>query len=113
MMPSAYTGTDTRRQPALSGLAKDGAYADGVVVVLPSVTYASHTTMITGVLPAVHGILGNSVFDPEGRFNDAWYWYARQIQVPTLIGAAHARGLSTAAVSWPVSVGMEADYLVP
>ena len=113
MMPSAYAGADTRRQPTLTALAKDGAYADGVVGVLPSVTYASHTTMITGVPPAVHGILGNMPFDPEEKFDDAWYWYSRQIQVPTLIGAAHARGLSTAAVSWPVSVGMEADYLVP
>ena len=32
---------------------------------LPSVTYPSHTTLITGVEPAVHGILDNRILDPE------------------------------------------------
>lgn len=80
---------------------------------LPTVTYASHTTLITGVRPAVHGIFGNAVFDPEDRSNDAWYWYSRDIRVPTLIDAARARGMSAAAISWPVTVGLNADYLVP
>ena len=113
LMPSAYTGPDSARLPTLHSLAREGAYAEGVVGVVPSVTYASHTTLITGVPPAVHGVYGNSVFDPGGKTNNAWYWYARTIQAPTLISAARARGMSTAAISWPVSVGMDADYLVP
>jgi predicted AlkP superfamily pyrophosphatase or phosphodiesterase len=113
LMPSAYTGPDAARLPTLHSLAREGAYAEGVVGVVPTVTYASHTTLITGVPPAVHGVYGNSVFDPEDKTNNAWYWYARSIQAPTLMSAARARGMSTAAVSWPVSVGMDADYLVP
>jgi len=35
--------------------------------VLPSVTYPSHTSLITGVPPAVHGILDNRFMDPEDR----------------------------------------------
>jgi predicted AlkP superfamily pyrophosphatase or phosphodiesterase len=112
MMPASYTST-TAHVPALRALKAEGAFAEGVVGVLPSVTYPSHTTLITGVLPAVHGILDNRMFDPEGRSNNANYWYASGIHVPTILGAARSRGLRTAAIAWPVTVGMEVDYHVP
>jgi Type I phosphodiesterase / nucleotide pyrophosphatase len=84
-----------------------------VIGVLPTVTYPSHTTLITGVEPAVHGIYDNQIFDPENRSNGAWFWYARSIKVPTLPTAARARGLRAAAVTWPVTIGMDLDYLAP
>lgn len=98
--------------PTLRRLMQQGAWAR-VTGVLPTVTYPSHTTLITGVLPAVHGILDNRIFDPEGLSQQAWYWYASAIKVPTLPGAVKARGLTAAGVSWPASVGMELDYNVP
>jgi predicted AlkP superfamily pyrophosphatase or phosphodiesterase len=81
--------------------------------VVPTVTYPSHTTMITGVLPARHGIHDNRILDPENRSAGAWNWYARAIKVPTLPMAARARGLRAAGVYWPVTVGMDLDFLVP
>ena len=42
LMPSAYTGPDAARLPTLHSLAREGAYAEGVVGVVPTVTYASH-----------------------------------------------------------------------
>lgn len=113
LMPSRYTGNDGANIPRLRKLKQDGAWADGVVGVLPTVTYPSHTTLVTGVRPAVHGIIDNRILDPEGRSNAAWYWYARQIQAPTIVGVARARGLRAGAVSWPVTVGLDADYVVP
>jgi predicted AlkP superfamily pyrophosphatase or phosphodiesterase len=113
LMPSRYTGNDGANIPRLRKLKDDGAWATGVVGVLPTVTYPSHTSLVTGVPPAVHGIFDNRILDPENRSNAAWYWYARQIQAPTLQGAARARGLRTGAVSWPVTVGLDADYVVP
>lgn len=114
LMPSSYTSTDASRLvPNLARLAASGAYADGVVGVLPTVTYPSHTTLITGVTPARHGIYDNRILDPENRSSAAWYWYARGIKVPTLPMAARARGLRAAGVYWPVTVGMDLDYLVP
>jgi predicted AlkP superfamily pyrophosphatase or phosphodiesterase len=113
LMPSRYTGQEGARIPTLRKLMQGGVWADGVVGVLPTVTYPSHTTLITGVRPAVHGILDNRILDPEGRSNAAWYWYSRQIQAPTLPGVVRARGLRAAAVHWPVSVGLDVDYLVP
>lgn len=113
LMPSSYTGQEGARIPALRALMQGGVWADGVVGVLPTVTYPSHTTLITGVRPAVHGIVDNRILDPEGKSNGAWYWYARQIQAATLVGAVRARGLRAGAVSWPVSIGLDADYVVP
>jgi predicted AlkP superfamily pyrophosphatase or phosphodiesterase len=100
--------------PYLRSLMADGAYADGVVGVWPTVTYPSHTTLVTGVLPAEHGIVANLQFDPRRRFEDAWFWYASEVKVPTLWQAAHAKGLVTASIGWPVTVGATGiDFLIP
>jgi predicted AlkP superfamily pyrophosphatase or phosphodiesterase len=113
LMPSTYTKPGPSKVPTLRQLARDGAFADGVIGVLPTVTYPSHTTMITGVPPAAHGIYNNTILDPEGKGNGEWYRYARDIQVTTLPGLVKARGLTTAAVSWPVTVGADLDYFMP
>jgi predicted AlkP superfamily pyrophosphatase or phosphodiesterase len=100
--------------PLLRGLLREGAYARGVIGVWPTVTYPSHTTLLTGLSPAEHGIYDNLEFDPKNTFANAWFWYARQIRAPTLWQAAHAAGLSTASIGWPVSVGATAvDFLIP
>jgi predicted AlkP superfamily pyrophosphatase or phosphodiesterase len=78
------------------------------------VTYPSHTTLLTGLSPAEHGIYNTLEFDPKSTFANAWYWYAQQIRAPTLWQAAHDAGLSTASIGWPVSVGATAvDFLIP
>jgi hypothetical protein len=89
----------------LRRLVADGAYATGVTGVTPTVTYPSHTTIVTGVAPAVHGILNNSPFDPLSENANGWYWYAEDIRVPTLWDVAGDAGLVTANVDWPVTVG--------
>lgn len=91
--------------PTLTRLAAEGVYAAGVRGVLPTLTYPSHTTLITGVAPRCHGVANNLTFDPNQRNQDGWYWYAEDIRVPTLWDLAHAAGLKTANVHWPVSVG--------
>ncbi|MFN7183264.1 MAG: alkaline phosphatase family protein [Thermomonas haemolytica] len=91
--------------PQLRALARDGMYAEGVVGVLPTLTYPSHVTLLTGTWPRSHGIGGNLTFDPYNKNQQGWAWYASDIRVPTLWQAAHAAGLRTANVHWPVSVG--------
>lgn len=114
LMPSSYTDPALAQYtPNLRRLAKDGIWADGVVGVLPTVTYPSHTTLITGVEPSVHGIVDNRILDPEDKSEGAWFWYARSIKVPTLPMAARARGLRAAAVTWPVTIGMDLDAMAP
>lgn len=94
--------------PNLKQLAAEGAYATAVQGVLPTLTYPSHTTLITGVAPRAHGIANNLTFDPYFKNQGGWYWYAEDIKVPTLWDAAHGAGLKTANIHWPVSVGARA-----
>ena len=93
------------RLPNLRRLASEGAHASGVVGVLPSVTYPSHATLLTGASPARSGIVGNTTFDPLAINQGGWDWYAEDIGVPTLWDGARAQGLSVGNVHWPVSVG--------
>ena len=102
------------RIPFLRSLLAGGAYAEGVTGVWPTVTYPSHTTLITRVWPDEHGIVNNAEFDPTGHFAGSWYWYAEQIHAPTLWGAARRAGLATASIGWPASVGAtDVDVLIP
>ncbi len=70
--------------PNLRRLLDEGAHAEGVIGVLPTVTYPSHTTLLTGASPAAHGIVNNTTFDPLQINQGGWYWYASDIKVPTL-----------------------------
>lgn len=100
--------------PHLRRLLADGAHATGVRGVLPTVTYPSHTTLITGVWPAKHGIYSNQTFDPLGMNFEGWYWYAEDIAVPTLWEAAAKAGMVVGNVSWPVTVDAKGiRYNVP
>ena len=101
------------RIPNLRKLLREGAYATGVHGVLPTVTYPSHTTMLTGVSPAKHGIYANTTFDPLKKNQGGWYWYAEDIRVPTLWDAAGEAGLVTMNVHWPVSVGAHIRWNLP
>src|ERR1019366_8286636 len=87
--------------PHLRRLLAEGAHASGVRGVLPTVTYPSHTTILTGVWPAKHGIYSNVVTDPLGRNLDGWYWYAEVIRAPTLWDAASSAGMKVGSVSHP------------
>ncbi len=91
--------------PNLKRFVRDGSYASGVTGVLPTVTYPSHATLVTGVSPAKHGIISNTGFDPMQINQSGWYWYASDYKVPTLWDAAAKAGLKTANVHWPVTVG--------
>ena len=90
--------------PNLKRFLTEGTTASGVVGVLPTVTYPSHATLLTGVSPAKHGIISNTGFDPLQINQAGWYWYASDMTMPTLWDAAAKAGLSTANVHWPVSV---------
>jgi predicted AlkP superfamily pyrophosphatase or phosphodiesterase len=100
--------------PTLRSFVREGAYASGVVGVVPTVTFPSHTTLVTGVSPATHGIVANTPFDPHHTNREGWFWYAEDVRVPTLWSAAAARGLTTASVNWSVTVGeRHIDHLIP
>jgi hypothetical protein len=91
--------------PNLRGIAREGTYATGVRGVLPTATYPSHTTIITGAAPARHGIVANHPFGHVVKDLDVWYYYAEDLRALTLWDAATSAGYITGSVSWPVTVG--------
>jgi predicted AlkP superfamily pyrophosphatase or phosphodiesterase len=99
--------------PNLRALVADGMYSTGVRGVLPTLTYPSHMTLLTGVSPATHGIYSNTTFDPLNQNERGWYWYAEDGRVATLWDAAASAHLKTANVYWPTSVGAHVTYNLP
>jgi predicted AlkP superfamily pyrophosphatase or phosphodiesterase len=115
LRPDYITAADEHgaKVPNLRKFMKEGTYADGVTGVVPTVTYPSHTTLMTGVWPAKHGILANTTFDPLQKNYQGWYWYSEDIRVPTLWDAATQAGRATASVQWPVTVGAKITWNIP
>lgn len=98
--------------PNMQQMMDKGVYAEGVRGIFPTVTYPSHTTIVTGTMPARHGIVYNTPFDTKG-LSGRWVKDFKEIKVQTLWDAAHQAGLKTASVSWPVTVGANIDYNIP
>jgi predicted AlkP superfamily pyrophosphatase or phosphodiesterase len=116
LVPDYYTAPERvgLRSPNLAMLKSGGAYAEGVEGVYPTVTYPSHTTLVTGMRPAAHGIVQNRIFEaPTEPQTRAWYWHAKALKTETLWTTAKKAGMVTAAVGWPVTVGADIDYNVP
>jgi predicted AlkP superfamily pyrophosphatase or phosphodiesterase len=116
MRPDYVSAADQHglKIPNLRRISATGAHARGVRGVLPTVTYPSHTTIVTGVWPAKHGIYANTTFDPLGRNQSGWYWYSEDIRVPTLWEAVAKAGYVVGSVSWPVTVGARGiSWLIP
>jgi predicted AlkP superfamily pyrophosphatase or phosphodiesterase len=115
MRPDYITKADAHgaKVPNLRRFLEEGTYAEGVVGIVPTVTYPSHTTLVTGVWPAKHGIFANTTFDPLQQNQAGWYWYTEDIHVPTLWDAAAAAGRATASLQWPVTVGAHITWNIP
>src|SRR5262249_36056617 len=115
LRPDYVTAADARgaKVPALRRFLTEGSFAEGVEGVIPTVTYPSHTTLVTGVSPAKHGIFGNQTFDPLRENQGGWYWYAEDIRVATLWDAAARAGWTTAAVQWPATLGARITWNIP
>lgn len=98
------------RIPRLRRMMREGQVSRGVIGVVPTVTWPSHTTLITGVDPVVHGILDNR--RPKSEGGD-YYWDVSLLHARTLLDAARDAGKTSAAVTWPVTVDAPADWNLP
>lgn len=88
--------------PVLRSFLREGSYAQQVINVNPTVTNPNHTTLVTGVLPAEHGIYNNRPFEPVVKLPKSYSQYA-QIRAPTLWKAAKSARLTTGSIFWPVT----------
>ncbi len=90
--------------PHLRKLAKEGVMGEGMTPPNPTVTWPSHTTMITGVSPAKHGVLFNGLPVRNGDRKPLsiapWRPKDELVLAPTVYDKAYAAGLTTAQVDW-------------
>ena len=105
--------------PNLRSLAAEGSRARRMEVSFPSLTWTCHTTIVTGVSPARHGIVANNFFDRAAGadvafIGDAVFGKDDAVRVPTIYDVVRGSGLKTAAVIWPASRGASTlDWTIP
>lgn len=90
--------------PTLDALARRGAAATRLVPVFPTNTFPNHVSLVTGVVPAVHGIVNNVFLDPKRglfRYSNDPTW----IEVEPLWAIASRHGVVSAAYYWIGSEG--------
>ncbi|MDR2676171.1 MAG: ectonucleotide pyrophosphatase/phosphodiesterase [Opitutaceae bacterium] len=107
-LPADYIDNAAVKMPVLHRLIREGARARAMMCVFPTVTWANHTSMITGVTPARHGVPGNSYYDRNAGKEVMLLWdphfdKTEIVTAPTLYDVAHRAGLKTAGISWPAS----------
>ncbi|MDE1963389.1 MAG: alkaline phosphatase family protein [Xanthomonadaceae bacterium] len=97
--------------PVLASLARDGVRATSMQPSFPSLTFPNHYTLVTGLRPDHHGIVHNTMEDPQlGHFDlkdrkavsDGRWWD----EATPLWVSADRHGVKTATMFWP---GTEAD----
>ncbi len=90
-------------------LIDNGSLITNVESVYPTLTYPAHATIMTGMYPKNHGIINNTL----NKFSDVnpnWYWYRKYIKTNTLYDLASEKGLTTAALLWPVTGRSKINY---
>lgn len=99
--------------PNLDALARGGVVAKGMRPSFPTKTFPNHYTLVTGLRPDRHGIVGNTMLDPampgaifypanaDAVTDRRWWDGAEPVWV-----TAEKRGIRTAVLFWP---GSEAD----
>jgi len=98
--------------PNLLALGAKGASApDGMLPAYPSLTFPNHLSIVTGLYPEHHGIVGNSFWDPardesyvytQSKSNSDGSWYSG---TPLWV-LAEQQGMRSACLFWP---GSEAE----
>lgn len=105
--------------PTVKKLAAEGVRAKRMECSFPTVTWTNHTTLVTGVSPGKHGVLGNDYWDraqwkkipliPDPIFNKE-----EIVKTPTIYDVVKQAGMSTSGVIWPATRGAKTlDWTVP
>ncbi len=90
----------------LLAIGKSGAAAEGMIPSFPSVTFPNHISIVTGMYPGHHGIVGNSFFDParnaqygmHDSATDGSWLHAKPLWV-----VAEEQKVKAASMFWPMA----------
>ncbi len=89
--------------PNIQSLRSKGSYAVGLESVYPSQTFPAHASLMTGALPADHGITSDYSFDEQTGAQSSTFQSAKAIKSDTIWEAAKRENLVTAAVGFPLT----------
>ncbi len=99
--------------PNLHRLVNNGVAAKGMIPSFPSKTFPNHYSIVTGLYPAHHGVVANTMFDPEfnavfkisdrNAVSDGRWWGGEPLWV-----TAEKQGQISATFFW---VGSEAEIM--
>ncbi len=108
-----YTGAPgSVDMPVLAALARRGVSAGAVRSVAPAAAYPAHATLLSGQLPAAHGIVSDRLLGAKG-VRVTPYWHVSHLRSPTLWQVAAQDGRRVLALGWPSTVGASIPQLIP
>jgi predicted AlkP superfamily pyrophosphatase or phosphodiesterase len=118
-LAASYLDDPKAEMPNIRALAADGARAKSMKATTPTVTWPNHTTLVTGMPPAKHGVVGNNYFDRLTKkrvtlISDPVFDKEEIVKVPTIYDIAKAKGLKTASIRWPATRNANSlDWAMP
>lgn len=97
--------------PTLKELRDRGSFALNIESVYPSQSIPAHATIVTGMLPADHGVTADASFDEKkGQTSSEKYHLASELKADTIWQAAKRAGLKTAVINFPLTEKAEIDF---
>jgi arylsulfatase A-like enzyme len=101
---------DRVRMPNVARLAREGVVGERALPPSPGSSYASHATLVTGLLPSRHGVVADTKIDLQGT-SVTPFWESKQLVATALWDAAIGRGVM--ALGWPTTVGARIELILP
>ena len=102
-----------KEKPEFKNFFKQAAICTNVSSIYPSVTYACHTSIVTGKLPKNHGVIGNTLFQPNRVNAPDWYWRRKYVKSDTIYDVAIRSGMTVGAFLWPVTAKSKIQFVLP
>ncbi len=111
---SADAEASRLRVPTIQSLRAKGSFAIGVESVFPSQTNPAHATIVTGTLPADHGIYFDYPFDERSATQaEEQHASAKEIKTDAIWELSGRAKLTTAAVGFPVTADAMINFNLP
>ena len=109
----AVNNPNLARMPAIQSLREKGVHAVGLESVFPTQTNPAHASLITGTLPADHGITSDFPFNEQTATQAADpYRLAREIKTEAIWEYVRREGFTVAAAGFPLTVGANIKFNV-
>ena len=108
--PAYYLNDPKVDLPVIRGLRDAGASTEqGMIVSNPSVTWPNHTSLMSGVRPATHGVIYNGLPERQGVGKPATVTPEKTqqelVHVPLIFDVLKKAGMTSAAINWPCTAG--------